>query len=154
MVLRRFAILVVFFDAIFLAGLIISFRISTLEYLDNSTPDLVLKWIFVTNACIFYLLIRELGKSFSLSMFTGRTFFMEQFWSFWNFVDFFSILMALGSTIGMRVSFSNKSENGEHKYLRVCLALTIGFLWLRVLGLAKTVNVQLATFVLAIIQVS
>ena len=89
MVLRRFAILVVFFDAIFLAGLIISFRISTLEYLDNSTPDLVLKWIFVTNACIFYLLIRELGKSFSLSMFTGRTFFMEQFWSFWNFVDFF-----------------------------------------------------------------
>ena len=73
---------------------------------------------------------------------------------FLEFRGLFSILMALGSTIGMRVSFSNKSENSEHKYLRVCLALTIGFLWLRVLGLAETVNVQLATFVLAIIQVS
>ena len=61
--------------------------------------------------------------------------------------------MALGSTTGMRLSFLHEFENGQNKRLQICLALTIGFLWLKVLGLAKTLNVQLATFVLAIIQV-
>ena len=37
--------------------------------------------------------------------------------------------------------------------LRGLLAITTGFLWLRVLSLLKAINMQLATFVLAILQI-
>eukprot|EP00957_Ditylum_brightwellii_P206509 15348769-Ditylum_brightwellii.AAC.1 len=65
-----------------------------------------------------------------------------------------SIMTAIGSTIAMRVNFSEESSFEEgNKYIRGFFAITTGLLWLKVLGLAKSINMQLATFVLAIVQI-
>ena len=42
----------------------------------------------------------------------------------------------------------------DDTYLRGLLAVTTGFLWLRVLNFLKAINMQLATFVLAILQIT
>ena len=63
-------------------------------------------------------------------------------------------LLALASTIVIRANFTD----GETEYfvsnsIRNLLAITTGFLWLRILSFIKGINMQLATFVLAILQV-
>lgn len=55
----------------------------------------------------------------------------------------------------MRVQFKQEAidyDNIDH--LRGLLATTTGLLWLRVLSLLKSINSQLATFVLAIFQIT
>jgi len=156
MVLKPFAVSVVFFDVLFLSALILSFRFSTTKFLHNDSSGDILKWIYSANACNIYFIVRELGKAISLSMFTRKSFALTYFWTVWNLVDVLSIVMSLTSTILMRLYFMSDdySLNGDSVRIRICLAVTIGLLWIRVLGLAKTINVQLATFVLAIVQVS
>lgn len=156
MISSPFAVSVVFFDALFLALLIVSFRASTHGFLNGYDPEDVIKWIYVTNANVFYFVIREFGKAISLCMITRRAFWVNYFWSFWNIVDILSIVLALSSTIAMRVSYADDQFvlDDDSLHLRGCLAVTTGLLWLRVLGLLKTINMQLATFVLAIVQIT
>jgi hypothetical protein len=54
----------------------------------------------------------------------------------------------------MRWQFSIHEQGMESNLLRVLLAITTGFLWLRVLSFAKSINIQLATFILAILSMS
>lgn len=55
----------------------------------------------------------------------------------------------------MRVQFKQDAiDYASIDPLRGLLATTTGLLWLRVLSLLKSINSQLATFVLAIIQIS
>lgn len=61
------------------------------------------------------------------------------------------------SVVSIRGFMATSSfEEGESVYkpLRFLYAITTGFLWLRVLSFLKAINMQLATFVLAILQVS
>ena len=55
----------------------------------------------------------------------------------------------------MRVQFKkDEIDYYDMDPLRGVLALTTGLLWLRVLSLLKSINSQLATFVLAIFQIT
>lgn len=63
--------------------------------------------------------------------------------------------MALASTICIRIQFKqDEIDYANLMELRGLLAVTTGFLWLRVLSLLKSINMQLATFVLAIFQIT
>jgi len=155
MITRPFAVSVVFFDGLFLLLLIYSFRRAADGFVEGQSPDTVIKWIYVANANIFYFIIRELGKVVSLALITTKAFWLRFFWGFWNVVDIFSILFSLGSTIFLRVQLSEGVPLGEEsRALRWCLSVTTGLLWLKVLGYLKSINMQLATFVLAVIQIT
>jgi hypothetical protein len=55
----------------------------------------------------------------------------------------------------MRVQFKQETIDYDNiDPLRALLATTTGLLWLRVLSLLKSINSQLATFVLAIFQIT
>jgi hypothetical protein len=55
----------------------------------------------------------------------------------------------------MRVQFKkDEIDYDDLDTLRCLLATTTGLLWLRVLSLLKSINSQLATFVLAIFQIT
>ena len=153
MISRPFAVSVILFDAIFLAMLIISFRAAVSIFLTGGLAGTVLSWIYVANSCTFYFVIRELGKGITIVERTkgARIYFL----SFWNLTDMLSIILALASTISIRVQFKkDEIDYVNLTQLRACVAVTTGLLWLRVLSLLKSINMQLATFVLAIFQIT
>ena len=157
MISRPFAVSVVFFDMLFLALLLIAFRCSVHAYLNWFSPNYILKWLYAANSCIFYFIIRELGKFVSFTMIARHLYGLKHFWSFWNIVDFASIAVTCTSVIILRMNVA--AINGypldeRSDLVRFLFTISTGLLWLRVLGLAKTINMQLATFVLAIVQVS
>jgi len=155
MITRQFAISVMFFDCLFLLCLIFSFRKCADGFVEGESPVTVIKWIYVANANIFYFIIRELGKAISLSLISSRGFWSKFFWGVWNVVDVFSILFSLASTIFIRVQFSEDTSLGEEsRAIRWCLSVATGLLWLRALGFLKTINMHLATFVLATVQIT
>lgn len=153
MISKPFAVSVVFFDFMFLGLLMLGFRASTNRFLMGATPEAILKWIYVANSGIFYFVVRELGKGITILERTRQT--RIYLWSFWNITDILSTLFALLSTVAIRFHFTrNDLDFDKIDSIRMLLAVTTGFLWLRVLSLLKTINMQLATFVLAILQVS
>ena len=155
MITRQFAVSVMFFDCLFLLCLIFSFRKCADGFVEGESPVTVIKWIYVANSTIFYFIIRELGKATSLSLISARGFWSKVFWGFWNVVDIFSILFSLASTIFLRVQFSEDISLGEEsRAIRWCLSVATGLLWLRALGFLKTINMHLATFVLATVQIT
>lgn len=114
---------------------------------------MVLRWIYVSNTGIFYFITREIGKFFSLLLISKQD--RSYFFSFWNVIDLLATVLALVSTVSMRYHFDSLEEGVEDlSRLRGLLAVTTGFLWLRVLSLLKAINMQLATFVLAIVQIA
>jgi hypothetical protein len=131
-----------------------SFRQAVNNFLLGSDPSTVLKWIYVANAGIFYFIIRELGKATSLWMITRTS--KTYFGSFWNVSDMLCTSLALCSTVALRFHYNYYANANldDTQQLRQLLAITTGFLWLRVLNLLKAINLQLATFVLAILQAS
>mmetsp|Transcript_56195 Transcript_56195/g.62846 ORF Transcript_56195/g.62846 Transcript_56195/m.62846 type:complete len:112 (+) Transcript_56195:16-351(+) len=100
---------------------------------------------------IFYFIISEIGKFVSLFLLSKHS--RNYILSFWKLIDVLAVLLAAVSSVTMRWRFH---ENGieDDKTLRVLLAITTGFLWLRVLNFLKAINMQLATFVLAILQIT
>lgn len=76
--------------------------------------------------------------------------------SFWNLIDLLAILFAALSSVTMRWQFTIGDDIGikDDTLMRGLLAVTTGFLWLRVLNFLKAINMQLATFVLAILQIT
>jgi hypothetical protein len=64
-----------------------------------------------------------------------------------------STLLAMTSVVSMRGYMVGAGNDLFFGYLRILFAITTGFLWLRVLSFLKAINMQLATFVLAILQV-
>jgi len=138
---------------LFLTLLIIGFRSAVDELLVRGDENKVMRGLYLANTGIFYFLIRELGKAISLCMITRRA--RVYLWSFWNLTDIAATVMALASVIAIR-STSDSDEDFdivEKHGLRDFLAVTTGFLWLRVLNMMKGINMQMATFILAILQV-
>ena len=151
MISKPFAVSVVFFDFFFLCVLMVGFRYSVNCFLLGQSPETVLKWIYVANSGIFYFAIRDLGKGITLLERTRQA--SIYLWSFWNIVEVLSTVLALTSTIAIRINFSDDIDFANIDPLRAFLAVTTGCLWLRALSLLKSLNVQLATFVLAILQI-
>jgi hypothetical protein len=150
---RPFAVTVVLCDAFFLTLMILGFRFAVNRLLLGGSFDVVLQWIYVCNTGIFYFIIREIGKTVSLFLISKRA--RMYFLSFWNLIDILAVGLTLASTISMRYHFTFKDlVLEEESAVRGLLAVTTGFLWLRVLSLLKAINRQLATFVLAIIQIT
>ena len=153
---RPFCATIVFCDALFLAIMIAGFRMAVHRLIQNESPGSILSFVYVANIGIFYFVIRELGKAVSLSMTNRRT--RLYFLSFWNATDLLATFLPLVSTVAIRFQLTDESEEdpeyGVNKSLRYLLTLTTGFLWLRVLSFLKGINMQLATFVLAILQIS
>lgn len=152
LICRPFAATVILCDAIFLAILLTGFRLGVTRLLLGWSAESVANFLYMSNCGIFYFIIRELGKIVSLLMLTRRT--LIYFWSFWNLTDLMSTLLALASVISVRSHLSSRDSNEVPHQLRNLLAVTTGFIWLRVLSFLKGINMQLATFVLAILQVS
>jgi hypothetical protein len=153
MISRPFAVTVILCDMFFLAMLIIGFRFAVNRLIGGAPLDQVLQWIYIANTGIFYFIIREIGKTVSLFLISTRA--RSYFLSFWNLIDALAVMLALASTIVMRSHFTILESGLEDTtFLRGLLAVTTGFLWLRVLSLLKAINVQLATFVLAILQIT
>lgn len=153
MISRPFALTVLLCDAVFLTLMIVGFRSAVNRLILGSSLALVLKWIYVTNIGIFYFIIREIGKTVSLFLISKRA--RGYFLSFWNLIDILATALALVSTVSMRYHFTFRELGMENtSTLRGLLAITTCFLWLRVLSLLKAINMQLATFVLAILQIT
>jgi hypothetical protein len=159
MISRPFAVSVVFFDMLFLAFLLLSFRMAVHGYLIRLN---ILTWVYVANFCIFYFFIREIGKWVSLSrtMTVARPALSDlmqllSFQNFWNILDTASIVMTCLSVIfiRIRVAAGDTYDDDINSWRRILFTISTGLLWLRVLGLAKTISMPLATFVLAIVQV-
>lgn len=151
MISRPFAIAFVFFDFLFLCLLMTGFRKGVNNFLLGSPPGTVIMWIYLANMGIFYFIVREIGKAITIVERTRQA--SIYLWSFWNITDILSTVLALCSTLAMRLSFSSDVNYSKIDPLRALLAVTTGFLWLRVLSLLKSLNIQLATFVLAILQI-
>lgn len=149
---RPFCVGVVFFDGLFLCILIIGFRAAVDAMLTGKSPGLVLRWVYVANTGIFYFLIRELGKAITILERTKQA--TIYLWSFWNVTDILSTMLTLVSVVVIRVINSEFLDLSNIQSTRVLLAISTGLLWLRVLSLLKTLNIHLATFVLAIIQIT
>jgi hypothetical protein len=136
-----FAVTVVFCDAFFLLLLIVGYRCAIHSVLLGFEQGTVLKYIYLANIGIFYFVIREIGKAIGLGTITRRA---RVYITFWNLIDVLTTCLALISTISIRCGFTE---------WRNLFAITTGFMWLRVLSYLKGINMQLATFVLAILQV-
>lgn len=154
MIARPFVATVVFCDAIFLFLMILGFRMAVNGMIMGGKLDIVLKWIYVANTGIFYFIIAEIGKFVSLFLISKHP--RNYILSFWNLIDLLAILLAALSSVTMRWQFTIGDETGikDDAVLRGLLAVTTGFLWLRVLNFLKAINMQLATFVLAILQIT
>ncbi len=138
---RPFAVTIVFSDGLFLALMIFGYRRAVNTLLLGNSPGVVLKYIYLANVGIFYFVIREIGKAISICTITRRT---HVYFTFWNLIDLVTTILAMVSSVAIRRTFTP---------LRILLAVTTGFMWLRVLSYLKGINMQLATFVLAILQV-
>ncbi|CAJ1910333.1 unnamed protein product [Cylindrotheca closterium] len=150
---KPFSVTVILCDVIFLVIMILGFRSSVRNLISGRDLGNVLWWIYVANIGIFYFIMREIGKLFSLLSIAKRA--RRYFLSFWNLIDFLATFLALISTVAMRWHFALDNRGlDDFGMLRKLLAVTTGFLWLRVLSLLKAINMQLATFVLAIIQIT
>jgi hypothetical protein len=150
---RPFAATVILCDAIFLIILVIAFPGAVNRLLLGASPLTILNFIYVANTGIFYFIIRELGKAVSLCMITKRA--RIYFFSFWNLTDWLSPVLALVSVVTLRAHYIGEDQTHPvDQNVRTLLAITTGFLWLRVLSFLKGINMQLATFILAILQIT
>jgi len=149
---RPFAATVVFCDAIFLFLLIVGLRMAVNHLLTGMDPGSVVNYLYLANIGLFYYIIRELGKAVSLLMMTKRV--RIYIWSFWNITDMLSTILAAISVVVVRAHVVDSTSLSVPMPARNVVAVTTGFLWLRVLSILKGINMQLATFVLAILQVS
>ena len=180
MIAQPFVATVVFCDAIFLCLMIVGFREAVKGMILGKLQDNVLKWIYVVsfssiinyrtfdfmnnaphhilleqaNSGIFYFIIAEIGKFVSLFLLSKQS--RNYILSFWNLIDLLAIMLAALSSVTMRWHFTIGDEAAikDDVYVRGLLAVTTGFLWLRVLNFLKAINMQLATFVLAILQIT
>ena len=139
-------------DVIFMALTIASYRASVDHLILGYPSETILRYIYLADIGIFYFIIRELGKAISLCMITNRP--SIYFLSFWNLIDLWSTLLLLASVVTLRVHLTVNPEDDTSDVLRSLMSIATGFFSLRVLNFLKGINMQLATFVLAIIHIT
>ena len=153
MISKPFAVTVVICDAVFLTTMILGIRLAVNNLVFGHSLTVVLKWIYLANTGVFYFITREIGKMVAMLSISKQA--RSYFLSFWNLIDSLAVLLALASTVSIRYHFDSLEQGlGDASMLRRLLAITTGFLWLRVLSFLKAINEKLATFVLAILQIT
>jgi len=151
-----FAACSIFFDVVLLAILITTFRMSATGFLLRKESKNIIIWIYVANSIAFYFVIRELGKGVALqAITTRRLFWTNLFFNVWQLVNMFAIIMTITSTVVMRLKLKDfdLTDPDSHR-VQTLLAMTTALLWLKLLGMMKTINRKLATFILAIVEIT
>jgi hypothetical protein len=92
----------------------------------------------IVSICMYFFL-RKTSEVFAMLRISGQTLKVYSF-DMWNVIDLAAILLSLVSSL----------VDGNHPWL---FAITSATLWLRLLGFLKAINMEFATFILAIIEV-
>jgi len=75
----------------------------------------------------------------------------QEVWAFfrdwWNYVESIGMALVLWTTTLL------SEELVESTYLPIIFALTIGLLWIKMIGFLKNINMQLSTFILAVVEI-
>ena len=157
MISGHFALTIIFFDCLFLGLLILSYRRSvnrflTAEWEDGIIKDnhLILHWIVVVHSCLFYFCVREVGKIVALST-ISRQALKRHLGRVWLLLGIVNVPIILSTTMIMRVNIKDTMDSYDD-FARLA-SIGTALLWISVLSLLKTINMHLATFVLATIQV-
>ena len=160
-----FAMTIAVIDGIIHFLLILSFRLGPapamfhLNPLDGSfRPFQYLFANMLLFACVAHFIIKEIQLSFAKYNLSPRLFWSD-FFTFWNLIDvvplFFVAFCAIAVDLHLRWRALDEScvDSTIPFYLRVAVATTTPFLWLRVLGHLKMWNKQLATFILCSVEI-
>jgi len=149
-----FGACLIFFDVVLLAMLIFTFQRSIRGFLLGEKPVYVIRWIYTANSFAFYFVIKELGKGVALhNITTSRLFWTNLLLNGWSMVDILSIIMAITSSVTMRFTLVDFDLTDSQR-MRILLAVTTALLWIKFLAMMKTINRQLATFTLAIFEIT
>ena len=138
-----------FFDTLLIALCIFCLRKSADGYLLGRDTISILHWIYAVNALTFYLTLREFCKAIALvTMAKSRKLFLN----FSNALNILSLVFLITSVLAIRLSVPLEVEASQN--MRILITITTGLLWIRLIGMLKSINVKMATFVMAIVQVS
>ncbi len=153
MIAMPFACTLFFFDFVLLGLLIFFFRFSVDSYLQRQDTLIVLRWLYATIFSAFHFQMRAIGRIVSLVAMTRKVFFRNTL-NIWTILHILCVFMVVWSIIIIRFS----APRGKNEYLlddavRGQFATTTLLLWINLLSLMKSMNVKLATFVSAVVQV-
>ena len=156
MITMPFASTLFFFDFVFLAFLIFSFRRCVDTYLQRQDPNTVLTWLYFTLFGAFHFQMRAIGRGASLIAMTRDVSFRNAIlFNIWTLVHTGCMVMVISCIITIRYHAPKGVDNYLiNESVRSQFAVTTLLLWFNVLGLVKSMNAKLATFVSAIVQVS
>lgn len=155
MTVMPFSSTLFFFDLVLLGLLIFFFRSCVDRYLQRQESDIVLKWLYATILCAFHFQMREIARLVSLVSMTRNDVFRNAiFFNVWGILHTACLFLLIWSIITIRYY----APEGKDNYLldekvRSQFSVTTLLLWLNLLGLVKSMNAKLATFVSAIIQI-
>lgn len=151
---EKTAFSIIFLDAFFLLSWIISFRRSLHNFLINSETEseIALTWTFCANTCLLYFCIRDFGKIVALKSVSSKVFQMHLL-RVWFVFEIAALPTTLVTTYWIRFHIYDEDKFGVNDEFVVLASLTTALLWIRVISLLKSLNKQLATFILAVYQI-
>ncbi len=139
-----------FADIILLLLLIFCFRKGVDGFLVGEAKGTILNWLWCANTFAVYFEIREFSKGIALTAMARN--WSQVYWNFGTIVNMSSLFMIFLCVLIMRLTVNDEMQ-GINQNIRSMFALATGLLWLRFLVLVKSINIKLATFVMAIVQV-
>lgn len=139
---RPLVIGILWADFVFNIMLLLTFRYATdTNFLEVSGAPQALSQetvdMLVLSLCLYFL-IRKLSELFAVLRTSA---FKSHYVDFWNVIDLSAVLLATAALL-------TRTTNA------VFLALTMGMLWLKFLSYLTAVNMYLATFIMAVVEVS
>ena len=160
-----FAMTIAVIDGVIHVLLILAFRLGPapamfhLNPLDGSfRPFQYLFANMLLFACVFHFIVKEIQLSFAKYNLSPQLFWSD-FFTFWNLIDviplFFVAFCAIAVDLHLRWRAFDEScvDSTIPFYLRVAVAISTPFLWLRVLGHLKMWNKQLSVFILCSVEI-
>ena len=128
-------------------------------------PHWYMVWSMLCWLCLLHFAAKEIRLGIVRYALSPRLFW-GQFFTFWNQVDIIPIFMVAYCTMAVNQHLRQRLAEGGTQaddvnpgteaipfHLRVAVAFTTPFLWLRILGHGKTWNEQLATFILSTVGI-
>lgn len=142
-----------FLDMFLLLALIYSFRRSIDSYLIGNGS--ILFWLWQANMYNAYHTMRDLVRGI---VFTYADMDKTLFWNFGTIASFISFLSMITCVLYIRIAVAGEEWKTENQvtsqWIRTWFAFTTALLWLRFLGFLKSINSKLATFAMAIVQIT
>jgi hypothetical protein len=138
----------------FLLALLFCFRKGVDGFLTGAVKGNILLWLRCANTLSVYNGVREFGKVVALTDFARK--WPQLLWNFGTIINFISIISVTFCVFYVRISIPSdeSSQQETSQMVRIWFAFTTALLWLRFLRFVKSINSTLATFAMAIVQVS